>query len=487
MPSDSIAGFLDKARANRVLFPEQVEQLIRQPDIPQSDLNALCAYLEDRGALTRFQADMLRGGRGSELTFASYPVIDEIGPCPGGTAYRVLHPSLRTPLVLRRFRTDALLPADNPAALIQRARAFTSVHPHLVTLVDAGFYQDEPYATLEPPIDWSTLDILVREIGPTPGFLAAGYGQQVASALRVVDERGMWHGDIRPVNLLVGPMAVKTSADGTVKRRPAPNATVKVAELGLVPIRPPAASAPPPLEQLAYLPPERVDGGVYSLRGDLYGLGASLYYLLTGRPPFTGSNATEVMDKIRTSPPAPLAALRPELPAEFVALVHQLLSKRPEDRPPTAWDVETALAKFCRPGSAPAPASAPGVDGPAATFVPVTETAEAGEPVAEILPNEVAPADEWGAGEAFSTSEAAAGPVQRKPRTEKEKARTRLLVILGLILHFSAVTFCLAAFVFNVFDRTSVPDPIPAPTKKDTNKKDTNKKDKRAKPPDRGQ
>ena len=61
MPSDSIAGFLDQAQAVRVLFPEQIEQLIRQPDIPQSDLTKLCEYLLTRGVLTRFQADTIRG------------------------------------------------------------------------------------------------------------------------------------------------------------------------------------------------------------------------------------------------------------------------------------------------------------------------------------------------------------------------------------------------------------------------------------------
>ena len=71
MPSDSIAGFLDRAQASRVLFPDQIEQLIRQPDIPQTDLAALCAYLLSRGVLTQFQADALRAGRGNELSFAS--------------------------------------------------------------------------------------------------------------------------------------------------------------------------------------------------------------------------------------------------------------------------------------------------------------------------------------------------------------------------------------------------------------------------------
>ena len=70
MPSDSIAGFLDQAQAVRVLFPEQIEQLIRQPDVPQSDLSKLCEYLLTRGVVTRFQAEAIRDARGQELNFA---------------------------------------------------------------------------------------------------------------------------------------------------------------------------------------------------------------------------------------------------------------------------------------------------------------------------------------------------------------------------------------------------------------------------------
>src|SRR4051812_6536603 len=247
MPSDSVAGFLDHAQASRVLIPEQVEQLIRQPDIPQTDLDALCAYLERRGAITRFQAQTLRGGRGDELTFAGYPVLDEIGPCPGGAADRALHPSFRTPLVLRRFRADALAPADTPEELVRRARAAAVVHhPNLVTLLDAGESRGEWYAATELPADAAPLDALVREIGPVPGFLAAEFGRQAAAALRAAHERGLWHGDVRPANLFVGPLVTRVGADGAVVRRTAPNAAARLGELGLVPVRPPAAETPPP-------------------------------------------------------------------------------------------------------------------------------------------------------------------------------------------------------------------------------------------------
>jgi len=455
MPSESIAGFLDEAKANRVLIPEQVEQLIRQPDVPQENLDSLCAYLETRGALTRFQADALRTGRGADLTFAGYPVLDEIGPCPGGTAYRALHPSLRTPLVLRKLRPDALLPSDTPAALAQRARTFPVYHPNLLVPLDAGEAGGEYYAAVEEPADMATLDQLVVEIGPMPAFLAAEFGRQAASALRTLDERGLFHGDVRPANLLAGPMTVKTTDDGRTKRRPAPNAAVKVAEVGLVPLRPAATVAPPAADAIPYLPPESVDGATHDARGDQYGLGASLYYLLTGKPPFVAANPDELLQQVRTAAPVPLGTLRPDLPPAFVAVVERLMAKHPGQRFARFADAEAALVPFCRPGTVPL---LPAV---AVHPTPIPEAAAVPESV-ESFP---APAEEWGtnSGEAFTTAHAAEGPVYRA-RTPAQKGRTRLLIILGLCLHMSAMLL-LAAWIFGWFEPSPEPEPAPVPKK----------------------
>jgi len=300
-----------------------------------------------------------------------------------------------------------------------------------------------------------------------PTFLAAEFGRQVASALRSVDERGLWHGDVRPVNLLVGPMTTKTTPEGRVKRRPAPNAAVKITELGLVPVRPPATVAPPAMDALPYLPPERADSAAYDSRGDLYGLGASLYYLLTGKPPFAGEHADELVLKVRSADPAPLATLRPDLPPAFAALVTHLMTKQPESRPQRAAEVEAALAPFCRPGTAAPPPAQPAVV-PLPFPLPAATPASAETPVPEA---HAAPSDEWGSSEgvvAFSTSHAAEGPVY-KAQTPEQKGRTRMLVVLGLCLHLSAMAL-LGAWIFGLFERAPDPEPAPQP-KKESKKK----------------
>lgn len=462
MPSDSIAGFFDRAQASRVLFPEQIEQLFRQPDLPNTNLDSLCQYLEERGALTRYQADAIRQSRGSDLNFASYPIVDEIGPCPGGTAYRALHPSLRTPIELRRYKTDALFPTDTPTALLDRARSAAALHhPNLVTLLDVGQFGEEAYAAIEPPADSGPLDVLVKDIGAMPSFLAAEYGRQAASALRAAHERGLWHGDVRPANLQVGPMTTKAGSDGIVKRRPAPNAAAKLAELGLVPKRPAAVIQNPSVDVLPYLPPERIENAVYDARGDLYSLGATLYYLLTGRTPHTGSSAAELFPKIRSAEPAALSTLRPDVPAKFSELVHRMLSRRPEDRPATASEAEEELAAFCRPGTSSATRS---------EAVPMA-VAHVEENVPAVEAHSFT-ADEWGAGD-FTTSHASAAPLPKRELTAEDKKRTKMLVILGLCLHISAVAL-IVAWLSGAFN--SSPEPEPAPTHKETPKKTPKKK-----------
>jgi hypothetical protein len=479
MPSDSIAGFLDRAQASRVLFPEQVEQLIRQPDIPQSDLAALCTYLLARGVVTKFQADAIREGRGRDLSFAGYPVIDEIGPCPGGTEYRALHPSLRTPLVLRRYAPGAFGPTDTAEAVVHRARSFGTVpHPNLQAVIDAGVYDGHAYAVLDQPADAADLATLLNEVGGAmPAFLAAEYGWAVASALRAVHERGGWHGAVRPGLMFVSPVVAKTRDDGTTRRRPAPNATVKLTETGLVPVSPPAAVGPPPLDVLAYLPPERVDGTPYDPRGDIYGLGSALYLLLAGRPPFTGETAEEVLHKVRSVDPAPLATLRPTEAPELTGLVMKMLAKRPENRPQTAAEVCQALAPFCRPGVLPAAAQPGAVPHavPVPVFpqaVPVAPHAVAvpavpqAVPVAEAEP-EPEP-DAWGVNpNAFASAQAASAADRSQPRrrqlTDADRARSRLWIAVGLCLHLTAVGLIIA-WAAGAF--SSDPDPTPEPPSK---------------------
>ena len=334
MPSESIASFLDQARANRVLQPEDLEALYRQPDVPQNNLSALCEFLQQRGVLTNYQSDAIRSGRGYELNFAGYPILEEIGPCPGGTAYRGTHPSLRTPVVIRRLRAEWFAPLDTASAYLRRAQeAAPATHPHLAHLLDAGVHRDEPFAVLEP-FDSADLETLIGDIGPMPALLAAEFIRQAATALQVAHLRHLAHGDVRPANLRAGPLVASTrrKPDGSPIHRPAPTAAVKLFELGLVPVRPIAGDDP-------YRAPEAAGP---SPESDIFSLGGTLVFLLTAKPP---------------TAPALLPATRPDAPTAIVDLAIEMLAVEPNARP-TAAEVAARLSAILH-GSVAAPAPAP--------------------------------------------------------------------------------------------------------------------------------
>lgn len=236
-----------------------------------------------------------------------------------------------------------------------------------------------------PPLDAVPLDELVRELGPMPGPLAAEFGRQAADALRAAHEWGRAHGDVRPGTLFVGPIRTKLYPDGASRRKPVPGAAVVLAD---------AASA---------------DGSAPA--DDLQGLGATLYYLLAGRPPGLQ--------------PAPLAAVRPDLPPGFADLVESLSAGRSG----TAAEVADALAGFAAPvGSTPPPDAGPG----------------------------------WAA-DPFPSAPGSPGrpaPV-RRPRTAAEKTRIGVLIAVGLVLNLAAVGLAVAWWS-GALDRTPETPPADA-------------------------
>lgn len=393
MTSDSVSNFLDLARANQLLLPDIVDDLFRQPDAPQQNLSSLCDFLLNRKVITPYQANLIRTGRGYELNFAGYPIIDEVGPCPGGTIYKALHPSLRTPVLIRRLRPEWFAPADNVAAYVTRAQAASPItHKYLANVLDAGAYREEPFVAMDP-FDGADLETLVRDIGPMPAPLAAEYARQAAQALQAAHDRGVSHGHVSPASLFVGPLSPmsKQRPDGTPRMRPSSTAKVKIFDLGLVPVRPPVndavidRSAPvDPSLGLAYLPPERLTQPTYDGSGpaaDVYGLGCTLFFLLTGKPVVDASNVGDLLKKIADGPRPPLEVLRPDAPAALATVVRGMLAKEAGARP-TAGSVADLLSALASPPGGK-PSSAPPPEAGPPTGIPVELT----------LDSEAAPVD----------------------------------------------------------------------------------------------
>jgi serine/threonine-protein kinase len=155
---------------------------------------------------------------------------------------------------------------------------------------------------------------------------------QVGSALVRAAQQGIVHRDIKPENLLVTPAG-----------------DVKVADFGLVRV----AGEDLELTQDGmtlgtplYMSPEQGEGRVVDARSDLYSLGATVYHLLAGKPPFTGPSAIAVVMAHIKEPPTPLATRRPDLPAGLCGIVERLLEKEPTDRYASPQELLQAVSEL---------------------------------------------------------------------------------------------------------------------------------------------
>src|SRR5262245_40168948 len=296
------------------------------------------------------------GGAGRQAT-ADFPLPPELVGHPRyflqalvgrggmGTVYRAEHRLMERTVALKVIRRDL---TDRPGVVERfrrevRAAARLS-HPHIVTVHDADQAGATHFLVMEH-VAGTTLSSLVREQGPLPVARACDYVRQAALGLQHAFEHGMVHRDIKPHNLMLTP-------DGQVK----------VLDFGLArlasevdPAEAPGGAGPDVsatasgmlLGSADYVAPEQVaDPHAADVRADIYGLGCTLYFLLTGQPPFPVGTLAQKLEAQARSTPRPLATLRSGLPPGLARILGRMMAKDPAERYQTPAEVAEALAPF---------------------------------------------------------------------------------------------------------------------------------------------
>ncbi len=197
-------------------------------------------------------------------------------------------------------------------------------HPNIVTLIGYGEEQGQLFYSME----WVRGETLQQRLKREKRLAwpeSLNLGIDVCSALRYAHNFGVIHRDLKPANLMFAEDGSPKIVDfGIAKLFGNAEQTVAGSVLGTA----------------DYMAPEQAgDGGVISPRTDLYALGNVLYACFAGRSPFAGRSMTRVIEALHREAPAPLDIVVPDLPIEIVRLVHDLLEKDPENRPPTALAV----------------------------------------------------------------------------------------------------------------------------------------------------
>jgi serine/threonine protein kinase len=340
----TVDEFLDVARKSQQIDMARLDAYLRQRGrgIPANP-RKLAALLVRGGLMTVFQAQQFLLGKYKGFVLGGYRVVERLGTGGTGTVYLGEHqvlcrraalkvlptPFADDPIILERFRREA-----------QAAAALD--HPNVVHVYDFRQESALHFIVMEY-IEGPDLQQVITRRGPLPIGRACEYIRQAAVGLQHAHDTGLVHRDVKPANLLVDS-----------------SGTVKVLDLGLALYQPGGESTVTQqldsnvvLGTADYLAPEQalnlheVDG-----RADVYSLGATLYALLAGQPPFPKGTIGQKLMWHQMKEPEPINAVRPDVPAELAAVVTRMLAKKPEHRFPSMAEVVTALEPWAEPAPA---------------------------------------------------------------------------------------------------------------------------------------
>jgi serine/threonine-protein kinase len=349
-PVGDVAGLLDVLRQTGVLIAEQQSELGSFQD-RFTEPQALAKELMERGWLTPYQINQLFLGRGAELVLASYIVLERLGEGGTGVVFKAQQERLNRVVALKVIRRELLTDPEVVSRFYREIRLVSQLtSPHIVHAYDAGPVGATHFLTMEY-LEGADLRRLVKASGPLPVAQAIDCVRQTALGLQHIHENRLVHRDIKPSNLFL----CTAQAGGTIK----------ILDLGLGRWRPAGAQPVPgapgegnsftsltPAGSVMvgtpdYLAPEQaLDFHAADIRADIYSLGCTLYYLLTGRPPFPGGTLTQKLLMHQQAQAPPLEEFRADLPQGLAAVVGRMMAKRPEQRYQTPGELAALLADF---------------------------------------------------------------------------------------------------------------------------------------------
>lgn len=273
-------------------------------------------------------------------TMGPYEIRGVIGAGGMGIVYQGWDARLNRSVAVKTLKPELAREAAFCERFLREARAVASLsHPNVTQIYYIGEEQGRPFFAMEF-LEGKSLDILLREEARLPPARALDLIRQAAAGLKAAAARGVIHRDIKPSNLVL-------TKDGAVKVTDFGLAKLVVADSGLT-LTGEVLGSP------NYLAPEQASGAPADLRSDIYSLGATLYELLTGRPPYEGPTPVSIILKHAREPLRSPRQFRADLPLPLVTLIQRMLAKRPEDRP---RDYETLLREIDRALASPGAAA----------------------------------------------------------------------------------------------------------------------------------
>ncbi|MEX2111560.1 MAG: serine/threonine-protein kinase, partial [Pirellulales bacterium] len=337
----SLDKFLEFVGRSKLVEPARLDMVVsdwkRRATIAQLDDAGQCAeHLIEAGLLTRWQAHKLLEGRHRGFQLGKYKLLDHLGSGGMSSVYLAEHTLMRRLAAVKVLPQHRVSDASYVARFQLEGQSTAALdHPNIVRVYDLDHDGKIHYLVMEY-IEGRDLEAIVARQGSLNYLAAADYIAQAAAGLEHAHRAGLVHRDVKPANLLVDRHGVVKILDmGLAKFAGAPAATAALVGEEQV------------LGTADYVAPEQtVNSNTVDCRADIYSLGCTLYFLLSGHPPFPFGSALQRMSAHQHHLPPSVALDRPDAPQALVAICERMMAKSPADRYASAGEVRTALSAW---------------------------------------------------------------------------------------------------------------------------------------------
>ncbi len=344
------AALIHQLLTHYLLAPEDWQEAAphtRQPILEAASREHACELLKASGLLTPLQAERIAVGNDFGLIMGPYRILERLGAGGMGVVFKAEHITLRRPVAIKVVADLGLKESSLVKRFMAEIRTVARLqHPNVVTAIDSGVLrgrepsqQDLHYFVMEY-IPGRDLEAQVLEDGPVQAQEVCGLIYQICGALAEAHRQGLIHRDIKPSNILVTPHGHAKLLDFGLARTPRHD---RLTQPGVL------------LGTLSFMGPEQIqDATAVDGRADIYALGTTLFWCLTGREPFPSAGDTLQALAQRAQKPTPrLRSDRPDLPQGLDQVLGRMMEPVPKDRYQTVQQVMKALLPFVQTESGP--------------------------------------------------------------------------------------------------------------------------------------
>jgi serine/threonine-protein kinase len=325
------SGLIDRGNLDQVL-----DEFLK--DQPRAEPAVLADFLIQNGYLTPFQANRISSGKAQDMVLGPYVLMDIIGSGSMGTVFKAQSKSDKEWYAVKVLPRRSMW---NVLVAKRIVRNYESIrHVAVVPFIDVGTAGGTHYLVW-PFAEGEALDKIVARDGRLPPAATAHLGQHIAEGLSVAHQRNLFHGMVKPSNIMISP-------DNEVHVLDFGVGSLLVAAEGesLIDTQSMANAQASGLDCVS--PESILDPTNLTPDGDQYSLGCVLYFCLCGQYPFPGDSAVEKMQAHQAQQPTPIRELAPEVPPEMVAVLTRMMQKKPSDRYSSMIEVIDVLGKLVK-------------------------------------------------------------------------------------------------------------------------------------------